>query len=75
MATRLHLPHAIEKRLHVHKIDVVILTPETAGSIGVLTVTNQLLVGFAIKNETMNVARSTPLVNDYHAGFIYVLES
>ncbi len=33
--TRLHLPHAIEVGLHVRKSNVVILTPETAGTLGV----------------------------------------
>ncbi len=33
--TRLHLPHAIVVRLHVHKSNVVILTPETAVDVGV----------------------------------------
>ncbi len=33
--TRLHLPHAIVVRLHEHKINIVILTPETAGTVGV----------------------------------------
>ncbi len=32
---RLHLPHAIEVRLHVRKINVVIFTPEMAGPFGV----------------------------------------
>ncbi len=31
----LTLPHAIVVRLHVHKINVVILTPETAVTVGV----------------------------------------
>ncbi len=35
LVTRLHLPHAVEARLHVHKTDVVVLTPETAGTVGV----------------------------------------
>ncbi len=30
-----HLPHAILVRLHGHKINIVILTPETAGTVGV----------------------------------------
>ncbi len=30
LVTRLHLPHAIEVRLHMRKSNVVILTPETA---------------------------------------------
>ncbi len=35
LVARLHLAHAIEVRLHVCKIKVVILTTETAGIIGV----------------------------------------
>ncbi len=35
MVTRLHLPHAIVVRLHVHKSNFVILTPETAVTVGV----------------------------------------
>ncbi len=34
-ATRLHLPHAIVVRLHVRKINVVILIPEVAATVGV----------------------------------------
>ncbi len=33
--TMLHLSHAIVVRLHVRKSYVVILTPETAGKVGV----------------------------------------
>ncbi len=32
---RFHLPHAIVVRLHVRKSNVVILTPETAVTVGV----------------------------------------
>ncbi len=35
MVTKLHLPHAIVVRLHVRKSNVVILTPETAVTVGV----------------------------------------
>ncbi len=36
LVTRLHLPYAIVVRwLHVRKSNVVILTPETAGTVGV----------------------------------------
>ncbi len=36
LVTRLlHLPHAVVVRFHVRKISVVILTPETAGTVGV----------------------------------------
>ncbi len=35
LVTRHHLPHAIVVRLHVRKINVVILIAETAGTGGV----------------------------------------
>ncbi len=35
LVTRLNMLHAIVVRLHVRKINVVILTPETAGTFGV----------------------------------------
>ncbi len=35
LVTRLHLLYAIVARLHVRKINVVILTPETAVTVGV----------------------------------------
>ncbi len=35
LVTRLHLPHTIVVRLHVRKSNVVILTPETAATVGV----------------------------------------
>ncbi len=35
LVTMLHLPHAIVVRLHVLKINVVILTPQTAVAVGV----------------------------------------
>ncbi len=35
LVRRLHLPHAIEVRLRVRNINVVILTPETAVRVGV----------------------------------------
>ncbi len=35
LAVSLHLPHAIALRLHMHKIDVVVLMLETMGSFGV----------------------------------------
>ncbi len=35
LVTRLQLSHAIVVRLYVRKINVVILTPETAGTAGV----------------------------------------
>ncbi len=33
--TRLHLPHVIVMRLHMRKSNVVILTPETTGTVSV----------------------------------------
>ncbi len=35
LVTRLHLPHAIVIRLHVYKDNVVIFTPDPAGTVGV----------------------------------------
>ncbi len=35
LVTRLHLPHAIVERLHERKVNVVILTLGTAGTVGV----------------------------------------
>ncbi len=35
LVTRLHQPHAIVVKLHVRKSNVVILTPEKAGTVGV----------------------------------------
>ncbi len=38
LVTRLHLSHAIVVRLHVRKGNVVIVTPEMAGTVGVWAV-------------------------------------
>ncbi len=38
LVTRLYLPHVIVVRLHVRKINVVILTPETVGTVSVWSV-------------------------------------
>ncbi len=54
---KLHLPHAIVVRLHVRKINFVILTPETMGIVGVLSSSSSLPVGFSIQEETMDVVR------------------
>ncbi len=35
ISDKVHVPHAIAGKLHVRKINVVILTPETAGTVGV----------------------------------------
>ncbi len=67
LATRFHLPRAIDVRLHVLKTDVAILTPETKGN------SPSLLVGFSIQDEAMNVARSVPQGVHYHADVIYLL--
>ncbi len=51
--------HAIVVRLHVRKINVVILTPETAGT---FLFEEQAIfsVGFSMQDEGMDVARSAP---------------
>ncbi len=61
--TRLDLPHAIVVRLHVHKADVVILTPETTGTVGV-----GLLVGLS-----MDLAQYTPEGVHCHADVFHLL--
>ncbi len=38
LVTRFHLPQAIVVRLHANEVDVAIITPETAGSVGGLVV-------------------------------------
>ncbi len=50
LVTRLHLPHAIVVKLHLHKSNVVILTPETTGS------SLSLSVGFSIQDEAMDLS-------------------
>ncbi len=40
----------------MRKINVVILTPETAGTVGVLSSSLSLFVGFSIQDEAMDVA-------------------
>ncbi len=55
--TRLHLPLAIVVSLHVRKINVVIFTPETAGTFG----------------ESVDVARSALQEAQYLAGVIDLL--
>ncbi len=57
------MPHAIVVRLHVHKADVVILTPETAGSISVRS-----LVGLF-----MDVTRSALQGAQNHADVFHFL--
>ncbi len=63
LVTRLHLPLAIVVRLHVRKSNVVILTPETAVTVGV-----GLVVGLS-----MGVAQSTPQGVHCQADAIYLL--
>ncbi len=70
---RLHLPHAIIVRLHAHKVDVVILTPEAALHSLCLSSSLSLPVGFSIQDEAMDVARSAPQGAHYHADVIYLL--
>ncbi len=48
MVTRLHQPHAIVVKLHTHKIDVVILTLETADTVGVCAIAYLRWCGEAI---------------------------
>ncbi len=71
LVTRLHLPHAIVVRLRSRKSNVVILTPESAGTIDVCAVA--LSVGFSIQDEVMDVARSAPQGAHYHVDVIYLL--
>ncbi len=56
--TRLHLPHAIIVRLHGYLSEVVILTPETADMVGVLSSSLSLSVGFSFQDEVMGAART-----------------
>ncbi len=71
--TRLHLQHAIVVGLHVSKVNVVILTPETVCSFGVFGSRPSWLVGFSIQDEAMDAARSTPQGAHYHADVINLL--
>ncbi len=73
MVARLHLPHAIEVRLHAHQIDVVILTPQTVGTVGALDGSPSLSVGFPIQGEAMDAARSASQGAHYHADVSYLL--
>ncbi len=70
MVTRLHLPHAIIVRLRALLIDVVILTPETAVTVGVLSSSPSLSVRFSTQEEAMDVSRSAPLGARFHADVI-----
>ncbi len=67
MVTRLHLPHAIVVRLHVHKADVVILTPEAVDKVGVLSSSLSLSLGFSTQDDAMDVAQSAPQGAHCHA--------
>ncbi len=71
--TRLHLPHSIVVRLHVRKSNVVILTAETAVTVGALSSSLSLSVGFSIQDEAMDVVRSAPPWAHYHADIIDLL--
>ncbi len=67
LATRFHLPRAIEVRLHVLKTGVAIITPKTADN------SPSLSVGLSIQDEAVNVARSVPQGVHYHADVICLL--
>ncbi len=69
MVTRLQQPHAIVVRLHIRKSNVVILTPETAGTVVSLSVS----LGFYVQDEAMDIARSASKGAHYHQGAIYLL--
>ncbi len=63
---KLHLPHAI-----VDLADVVVLTSQKAGSIGVWAAAYNLSVEFSTQDETMDVAQPAPQGAHYHANTIY----
>ncbi len=65
--TRLHPPHAKVVKLHVRKINVAFLAPETADIVGVLSSSISLSVGLAIQDEAMDVSRPA------YADVIYLL--
>ncbi len=73
MVTRLHLPYAIVVRLHVRKINVVILTPETAVNCWCLSSSLSLSVGFSVQDEDVDVALFAPQGAHYHADVTYLL--
>ncbi len=66
--TRLHLPQAIEVRLHMRKINVVILTPKQCSSRSL-----SLSVGFSIQDAAMDIDRSAAQGDHYHVDVIYLL--
>ncbi len=68
LVTRPHLQHAIEVRLHMRKINVVILTPEQC-----LRSSLSLSVGFSIQDEAMDVVWSAPQGDHCHVDVIYLL--
>ncbi len=51
----------------MRKSNIIILTPETAGTVGVSA------VGFSIQDEAMDVTRSAPQGAHYHDDVIYLL--
>ncbi len=59
-----HLTHVILKRHYMHKINVVIFTPETG---------LPLSVRFSIQVEAVDAARSAAQGAHYHADVIYLL--
>ncbi len=68
-----HLPHAIVIRLHIHEVDVAILTSKATMRSRFLSSNPSLSVGFPTRNEAMDVARSTPQRTPYHADVSYWL--
>ncbi len=60
--TRRNLPHTMAVRFHDLSRNVVILTPEMAGTVGVWAVAYP-----SIQDEAKDVARSAPQAAHYHA--------
>ncbi len=60
-------------RLHVHKADIVIFTPETTGTQWCLSCSLILSVGFSIQDEAMDVARAAQQGAHYHADVVLVV--
>ncbi len=72
LVTSLPLPHAIVEKLHVRKLNDVIPTMETAGTVifsAVVNIFNRIL----IQDETMDSGRFAPQGAHYHASIIYLL--
>ncbi len=60
-------------KLYAHEIDVVILTPETADIVGVLSSSLSLSLEFSTQDEAMDVARPAPQEAHYHSDVVYLL--